>query len=234
MKQIRALFLWFIAAVWLLTGALILGLGLIICPYDRLYKYVRLFFRSLLFILGIRLRVEGYESVDWNKQYLILGNHQSLFDIAVIPSVIPYRFVGIEAAEHFRYPIWGWLIRKWGNIPIERYKLKEAKQSLEIARKQLASGLSIAVLPEGHRTRTGEIGPFKKGPFHLALQTGVDLLPFAIKGLFEVKNRNSWILSPGKVVVRFARPIPYEKYKDMDVDTLKEYVRNIMLDLYAK
>ena len=133
--------------------------------------------------MGLRLSVNGKEYINKNQPYLIMGNHQSLFDVFVIPAAIPICFVGIEAAYHFSFPVWGYLIRKWGCIPIERENLEKAILSLDQARKTLADGMSIGVLPEGHRTRTGEMGPFKKGPFYLAKEAGADILPFGIHGL---------------------------------------------------
>jgi 1-acyl-sn-glycerol-3-phosphate acyltransferase len=233
MKYIRSIFLWLVTAIYLLLGAPVLSVGLILLSRNRLYPYVRRFFRGLLKLIGIKFTVEGLENIIPGKQYLALGNHQSLFDIAVVPAAIPFSFVGIEAAEHFRYPIWGWLTKKWGNIPIERYKIREAKESLIFAGRQFEKGTSIIILPEGHRTRTGEIGPFKKGPFHLALEVKADILPFAIKGLFEVKNRNNWLLTPGPVTVKIGTPIDYDSYKNMSVKDLMEMVKKEVEKLYG-
>jgi 1-acyl-sn-glycerol-3-phosphate acyltransferase len=96
-----------------------------------------------------------------------MGNHQSLFDLFVIPAAIPLTYVAVEAAYHFSIPLWGSLVTRWGCIPIHRRNLEKAKESLETAQQQLAAGPSIIILSEGHRTLTGRLGPFKKGPFHL-------------------------------------------------------------------
>lgn len=169
-----------------------------------------------------------------DRPYLIMGNHQSLFDLFVIPAAIPICFVGIEAAYHFSFPVWGYLIRKWGCIPIERGNLTKAILSLDQARKTLIAGMSIGVLPEGHRTRTGKMGPFKKGPFYLAKEAGADILPFGIHGLFEFNPKSSFLLNPGKVIINIGRPIPYEAFKDFSIEELKNYLFDVISGLSQK
>lgn len=183
---------------------------------------IRFLFRILIRLIGIKLVVTGREHIDPYHSYLIMGNHQSLFDIFVIPVAIPLCFVGVEAAHHFSLPVWGYLVRKWGNIPIQRNNLKKAISSLEIAKKRLLSGMSIGILPEGHRTVTGEMTPFKKGPFHLAKEACADILPFGINGLFKYNQKGRLNLSPGVVKVNIGKPFPYETFKDLSVEELRK------------
>lgn len=184
--------------------------------------------------MGIKLTVNGKQNFQNNRPYLIMGNHQSLFDVFVVPAAIPICFVGIEAAYHFSIPVWGYLIRKWGCIPIDRENLEKAMQSLDLAKKTIASGMSIGVLPEGHRTRTGEMGPFKKGPFHLAKEAKASILPFGMNGLFEFNQKGSFLLNPGKVTVNIGRPISYETFKDLSIEELKQYLFKIISGLSKK
>ncbi|MBU8848634.1 MAG: 1-acyl-sn-glycerol-3-phosphate acyltransferase [Desulfobacterales bacterium] len=172
--------------------------------------------------MGIKLVVTGREHIRPDQPYLIMGNHQSLFDIFVIPAAIPLCFIGVEAAYHFSLPVWGYLIRKWGCIPIERNNLKNAISSLEMAKKVLLSGMNIGILPEGHRTLTGEIAPFKKGPFYLAKDANADILPFATTGLFNYHQKSSLILRPGKVKVNIGKPVPYDTFKDLSVEEIRQ------------
>ncbi len=139
--------------------------------------------------MGITLRVNGEDKILKHKSYLIMGNHQSLFDIFVVPAAIPLCFTGIEAERHFSYPFWGYIIRKWGCISIARYNLDSAKKSLNLAQKTIENGMSIAVMPEGHRTITGQMATFKKGAFHLAKAAKADILPFGIHGLYQFNKK---------------------------------------------
>ncbi len=144
-----------------------------------------------------------------------------MFDLFVIPAAIPLTFTGVEAARHFKIPVWGYLIRKWGCIPIERKNLEQARESLALAKQTLDSGLSIAILPEGHRKRTGKMGPFKKGPFHLAKATCAPLVPFGINGLYQFQHKGGLVITPGEVTVRIGRPIPPDEYAHLSVDELR-------------
>ncbi len=171
---------------------------------------VRMLARSQLRIVGLRLKVVGLENFENGRTYLMLGNHESLFDAFAVPASIPHHAVGIEAAGHFKWPLWGYLTRKWGNIPVIRTNLPKAIESLQKAAGVIASGTPVIVLPEGHRTLTGHFSEFKKGPFHLAKAAKADILPFILSGLYEFNNKNSWHLNPGTARVVFGAPIPYK------------------------
>jgi 1-acyl-sn-glycerol-3-phosphate acyltransferase len=214
--------LWLVGGSFFMVSFIILAACLMILPRKKTFGVAQFLFAVLLKLMGIKLIVTGKEHIKPDHTYLIMGNHQSLFDLFVIPCAIPLCFTGIEAAYHFSIPIWGYLIRKWGCIPIERNNLDKAKQSIELAKQTLLNGLSIAVLPEGHRTRTGKISPFKKGPFHLAKNTRADILPFGTKGLFEFQQKGSLNLRPGIVHVNIGKPISHGEYKTLSVEGLRD------------
>ncbi len=231
MKKLISIGLWFIGGSFFLLSFCILVICLFVLPREMTFQTARTLFKILIRIMGIKLSVNGKENIKNNGPYLIMGNHQSLFDVFVVPAAIPICFVGIEAAYHFSLPVWGYLIRKWGCIPIDRNDLEKAILSLEQAKKTLASGMSIGVLPEGHRTRTGEMGSFKKGPFHMAKESKVSILPFRINGLFEFNPKGSFLLTPGKVTVTIGSPVSYETYKDFSMEELKQYLFDIISGL---
>jgi len=195
---------------------------------------IRFLFGILIKLMGIKLIVTGTENIIPDKPYLIMGNHQSLFDIFVVPAAMPLCFVGVEAAYHFYLPVWGYLIRKWGNISIERKNLKKAIASIEIAKKTLLSGLSIGIFPEGHRTLTGKMTPFKKGPFHLAKGAGADILPFGVNGLFAYQQKGSMDIRPGIVKVNIGKPIQYETIKNLSIDETRQRLFDIIQTLSRK
>lgn len=234
MKTLVSLLLWAAGSIYFFFAFILLSICLYLLPRDTTYATARALFAVLLKIMGIRLIVTGRENFDRQGTYLVMGNHQSLYDIFVIPVAVPLTLVGVEAAYHFSIPLWGRIIKKWGNIPIARRNIKKAIASLEKAREVLVSGTSIGILPEGHRTLTGEIGEFKKGPFHLALQAGADILPFAISGLFEYNAKSSWKLNPGPVRVTIGRPLMYRQFKSCSVEELRDLVRRNIIDLQER
>ena len=228
MEKIISIWLWFTGSLFFLISSLILVVCLFLFPKKSTFKIARFLFTVLIRIMGIKLVVTGRENIESDKPYLIMGNHQSLFDLFVVPAAIPLCFVAVEAAYHFKLPVWGYLIRKWGCIPIQRDNLKKAFTSLETARKTLISGMSIAILPEGHRTLTGEMSSFKKGPFHLAKGAKADILPFAIAGLYDYHKKGTLILKPGEVRVNIGRPILYDEFKDLSIEELRQHTFNII------
>lgn len=231
MTTLRSTLLWTAGTLFFAFTFTVLSVGLFVLPRERAFALARFLFRVQTRIMGIRLTVTGLAHVDPRRTYLIMGNHQSLFDLFVIPAAIPLTFVAVEAAYHFSIPLWGSLVTRWGCIPIHRNDLEKAKQGLEIARQRLAAGSSIIILPEGHRTLTGRLGPFKKGPFHLARQAGADILPFAVNGLFDYNHKGSLQLNPKPVRVTIGPAISYTHFSGMTPEQLRDHVRGVILKL---
>jgi 1-acyl-sn-glycerol-3-phosphate acyltransferase len=231
MNMLPSALLWTAGTLFFVLTFTILSIGLFVLSHQRVFALARCLFRIQTRIMGIRLTVTGLGHIDPRQTYLIMGNHQSLFDLFVIPAAIPLTYVAVEAAYHFQVPLWGSLVTRWGCIPIHRRNLEKAKQSLSIAREQLRSGASIIILPEGHRTLTGQMGPFKKGPFHLARQAGADILPFAINGLYEYNRKGSLQLNPKPVRVTIGPAIPYATVSGMTPEALRDHVRDVIAGL---
>ena len=177
MNMLRSALLWTAGTLFFVFSFTLLSIGLFMLSRKRVFALGRFLFRIQTRIMGIRLTVTGLEHIDPRQTYLIMGNHQSLFDLFVIPAAIPLTYVAVEAAYHFSIPLWGSLVTRWGCIPIHRRNIEKAKQSLDIARKRLHSGASIIILPEGHRTLTGHLGPFKKALFTWPTKPGPTFYP---------------------------------------------------------
>ncbi len=218
--------LWAAGLLWFFVCFSVLSLGLTISSPRRLFPTVRGLTRALLRIMGAPVDVSGTERLDPSSAYLFLGNHQSLFDLFAVPASLPSFAVGVEAASHFTLPLWGSLTRRWGNIPIPRRDRAKAVSVLDTARSRLQSRTSIVILPEGHRTRNGNLGDFKMGPFHLALAAKADIAPFAMCGLFRFQPKGRFLLRPGPVTVVFGPPIPYESVREMTPAQLRGRVRD--------
>ncbi|NOZ13252.1 MAG: 1-acyl-sn-glycerol-3-phosphate acyltransferase [Acidobacteria bacterium] len=225
MRRLRAVFLWILGLLWLFPVLIFLIIASYIVPAKRYDPIVKKLARGLLFILGIHLRVEGLENVDPEQTYLYMANHVSLLDVPLFQAVIPQLVRGVEAAEQFRWPVFGWAIRRAGNIPINRKDVHEAIPSANEAAKRLREGLSIIILPEGGRTLTGEMKPFKKLPFHLAKEGDVPIVPIGVSGLYRVLKKGDWVMTPGPVTVRFGKPIPREIIRSLSVSELRDRVR---------
>ncbi len=225
MRQICSVFIWFVGLIWLIPVLIFL----IIASYLISAKYydpiIKKLARVLLFIMGVRLTVKSRENVDPAETYLYMANHISMLDVPLFQAVIPQLVRGIEAEEQFKWPIFGWAIRRAGNIPINRQNVHAAIPSAKEAAKRLQEGLSMIILPEGGRTLTGKMKPFKKLPFHLAKEGGVPIVPIGVSGLFRILKKGDWIITPGPVRVRFGKPIEPEIIEALSVPELRDHVR---------
>ena len=103
--------------------------------------------------------------------------------------------------------------------------------SLAAVETALQNGISAGIAPEGTRTLTGELGPFKKGAFHVAKNTGITIIPVALIGAFEAKNKNDWRVKPGVLSTRFGDPITQKNYDELSVEELRDLVRSKISEL---
>jgi len=181
--------------------------------------------RFLLRALFIRLRVEGDGTIDRNSVHLFMANHVSFFDVPVLEAAIPGFARGVEAHSHFSWPVYGWLIRRVGNIPIKRSDVHASVRSIRKAEGWIKEGKSLIILPEGSRTMDGNLRPFKKLPFYLAKQSGVDIIPLGLSGLFRLKSKRSWIIRPTTVTVRFGPSLSAGIVQSLSEEELRERVR---------
>ncbi len=194
-------------------------------------KAIKLLCRCILFCVGIRLKVTGVENIDLQKQYIIMMNHVNLMDPFVFYAKYPGKVRGIEEESHFKWPLYGWVIRRIGQFPISRKSGRKAMETLKKAAELIRNKkeFSVVVLPEGTRTMTGKLGNFKKGGFLLALEAGLDILPIIQKGSFNFKRKGSWIMRPGKVEVVFEKPITTSGYSKKNITDLIQKTRDMFL-----
>ncbi|MCK4904601.1 MAG: 1-acyl-sn-glycerol-3-phosphate acyltransferase, partial [Candidatus Marinimicrobia bacterium] len=130
------------------------------------------------------------------------------------------------ADYQFSWPIWGRLIKRLGAIPIVRDDLTKAIHSLTLAEDEIQKGTSFLIAPEGTRTKTGKMGEFKKGLFHLSLNTGVTIVPIGLIGAYDSKKRDDWRIYPGMITVRIGNPVYKNFYQKMSVEELRDDIRN--------
>jgi 1-acyl-sn-glycerol-3-phosphate acyltransferase len=138
--------------------------------------------RAVLANARIDLEVAGRENLKPGETYLVMSNHQSLYDIPVLFQAIGANIRMIAKRELFHVPIFGRALAAAGFVSIDRRDRNAAIRSLTHAQDLLDGGTHVWIAPEGTRSRTGELLPFKKGGFYLALQSGLQILPVTIRG----------------------------------------------------
>jgi 1-acyl-sn-glycerol-3-phosphate acyltransferase len=171
-------------------------------------------------------RAPGFDSA---KTYFFIVNHVNLFDPFVLFLAIPQYVRGLELESHFKIPAYGWMMKRFGNIPVPvKNTPSDLKKMWRLTRAALESGTSLVVFAEGQRTVTGRLGEFKDGAFRMAQQFGCPIVPVSVVGSFEFNNKLGWGLHPGKIVVHLHEPIETAGLKKEDVPALRERVHGIM------
>lgn len=161
----------------------------------------RAFGRRTLDVLGVRLTVEQHADLDATTGYVYMFNHQSHLDIPVLYATLPSRTTRFVAkTELFQIPLWGPGLRQAEFIEVNRADHRQAVAALARAAALVKDGVSIAIAPEGTRSRDGRIQRLKKGGFHLAIATGAPIVPVAIRGTIEILPRGARTMRKGKPV----------------------------------
>jgi 1-acyl-sn-glycerol-3-phosphate acyltransferase len=163
------------------------------------------------------------------RPYVVMSNHQSLLDVPSIAATWPGRVRMVGKEELSRVPVWGPAMRALGIVFVDRGDRAQSLRALEAAKAQLSSGTSIWIAPEGTRSLDGELGPLKKGGFHVALALGVPIAPAWIEGTAHIVSPDSFgVRTGGHVVVTYGAPIPTE---GRTIDELVTDVRAALLAL---
>ncbi|HOI45789.1 MAG TPA: lysophospholipid acyltransferase family protein [Candidatus Aminicenantes bacterium] len=183
--------------------------------------------RAVIGVCGIRLRVSGGENFVPGRQYIVMMNHINFFDPLVFYAAFPGMARGIEEESHFHWPVYGGTIRRIGMFPISRSNTQRAVESLRRAARWIRSRpeFSLAILPEGTRTRDGRLGAFKRGGFLLAIDAELDILPIVQTGALKIARKGSLLIRPGRVDMAIAPAIPTAGYAKENVGELVERVR---------
>lgn len=208
---------------------------LILCvaPLDRdgklVYRLSQLWMRSVLKIGGIRLRVEGAEHLDRHRTYVFMANHQSNIDIPVLSqSLSEFQLRWVAKRELVRIPLFGWALRASRHIIVDRSDRADAMAGLHRARAIVHRGISVVFFPEGTRGASGQLLPFKRGGFVLAVRTRTPIVPVTIKGSPAVLPRGDWRIRPGEVRVIVGRPISVDAARAGALGRLAAEVREII------
>ncbi len=181
---------------------------------DRSGRYVHsigaLWCRIILALSGVRVRVQGLENLAGDRPRVFLSNHQGAFDIPVLQGYIPVQFRWVSKKSLFRIPVVGWSMTLAGYIAVERENTKKALRDLLRAAEKIKNGTSVVVFPEGTRSTTGRLLPFKKGAFILARRSGADIVPLAVSGTKDIMKKGSLMIAPAEATISIGRPFPTE------------------------
>jgi lysophosphatidate acyltransferase len=186
---------------------------------------------GVLPILGIKLEVQGREFLTHSQPCIFIGNHQSALDVAIYGEICPLDTVAIGKKEIAWIPLFGWLFKFSGGILIDRKNKRKAISQIDEAVQAIKEKkVSVGILPEGTRNRSGKgMLPFKKGAFHLAVESQVPLVPIIIAEFGELVNFNNKRINRGVIQVKVLPPIPTVGLTTKDITELSLKVHSMML-----
>jgi 1-acyl-sn-glycerol-3-phosphate acyltransferase len=204
--------------VWLVTA-----------PFDRGRYTVGLLFRKIAVVEAAlnplwKFRCIGSMPTDPRRPYVVVSNHESFVDILLI-SHLPWEMKWLSKKELFRLPVMGWLMTLAGDIPLKRGFGPSAIEAMAKCREVLAHRVSVMIFPEGTRSATAEMLPFKDGAFRLAIDAGVAILPLAVHGTATALPKHDWRFGRSTAVVKVLEPVDTTGLTPTDVPALKEKVR---------
>jgi 1-acyl-sn-glycerol-3-phosphate acyltransferase len=182
---------------------------------------------------GIRYRVSGREHLPPGRAAVFCANHQSNVDPPILFTALHPRMHILYKHEIDRIPLLARAFRMGGFIPIDRRRKEAAMRSIEAGAGSLKAGNSFLIFPEGTRSKTDELLPFKKGGFIMAIKAGVPIVPVAVQGGRAAMRKGSWVIRPVTVDLRVGKPIETAGVALQDRDAVISTVRDAITGLLA-
>lgn len=233
------------AILWLLYSILVIVwtpflalLFVFTVPFDPGRYTVGLWFRRAAIVAVWmnpfwRFRTSGVRITDPRRPYIAVSNHESYADIFLI-SHLPWEMKWMSKQEIFNIPFMGWMMRLAGDIPVRRGEARSRAASLREVRDRLSKRVSVMIMPEGTRSKTSELLPFRDGAFRVAIETGTPILPLAVAGTRHCMAKGSFLFGRANAEVRVLEPIETAGMTLQDVGALRDRVRDLIIRTRAE
>jgi len=215
----------------LIAGPIALALGVGLKNKAALYGPGHLGVGLALGLAGIRYRVHHRERVPRDRAVVFCSNHESNVDPPVLFQALHKRLHVLFKAELTKLPILGAVMVAGGFVPVERDRREASMVSIERAAESIRAGNSFLIFPEGTRSRTAELLPFKKGGFIMAIKAQAPIVPVAVSGGRAAMRKGSWVVRPVMVDVKIGDPVETKGMTLDDRDRLIEMVRTRIEEL---
>ena len=229
---------WFVlrsALLWIVSGLhffivvpvlLFLGIFLDARKYDWLQRGLC---RRIAFLSGAKVEVRRSPGFDPKRTSFFFSNHVNLFDPFMLYCAIPQFVRGWELESHFKIPAYGWLMKRFGNVPVpDMRRPSDLKRMWRLTQEAIDSGTSLVIFPEARRTRDGHVNEFQDGGFRVAQQLGVPIVPVSLVGSFQHFRTGHWMLWPSRITICLHDTIETRGLHKEEVPALRDRVRRIV------
>ena len=215
-------------------AVMVILVSLVTARSDTTHKVARIWAKCILALSNIKVSVKGFSNLKPGRSYIYMANHMSNFDIPVLQAYLPVQFRWLAKAELYRIPLFGYAMKRADYISIDRSDRKSAIESLNKAVNIIRDGVSVIIFPEGTRSNTNNVQPFKKGGFFLAVDSGVPIIPVIIHGTGRIMPKKKMLIKPGNVTLEIKKPINSSDYTRKTKDNLIEKVREVILGSFEQ
>ena len=225
---IYQIFIWFpIFLVSTIITAVLTIIGCL-CGGEKFFAYYPpMLWSKLTCITALcPIRIIGKDLIDKKKSYVFIANHQGAFDIFLVFGYLGQPIKWIMKQSLRKIPLVGYACESAGFIFVDKSSPQAAARSIKQAENKLKNGTSVFLFPEGSRTRTGKMGPFKKGAYQMAMDLKLPIVPVTINGSFNVMRRDTFCITPHLMELIIHEPI---ETKDYTAENMREAATNIRL-----
>jgi 1-acyl-sn-glycerol-3-phosphate acyltransferase len=225
----RSVCLWFLSLVhFFIVAPTLVFLGIFLDP--RKHDWLqRSFCRRIAFFAGARVESIRSPGFDPKRTCFFMVNHVNVFDPFLLYCAIPQFVRGWELESHFKIPAYGWLMKRFGNVPVPDVRRpSDLKRMWRLTQDAINGGTSLIIFPEAMRTRTGHLNAFQDGGFRVAQQLGIPIVPISLVGSFQLHRTGHWMLWPATVTVHLHDTIDTTGMKKEDVPALRDKVHAII------
>jgi 1-acyl-sn-glycerol-3-phosphate acyltransferase len=233
MKQawltLRSAVLWVFSGVhFFIAAPTLVVLGIFLDP--RKHDWLqRTFCRRIAFLSGVRVEVHRAPGFDPQRTSFFMSNHVNLFDPFILYCAIPQFVRGWELESHFKIPAYGWLMKRFGNVPVPDVRRpSDLKRMWRLTQDAFDGGTSLIIFPEAKRTRDGHVDEFQDGGFRVAQQLGIPIVPVSLVGSYQHHRTGHWMIWPATITVHLHDTIYTQGLSKDQVAALRDHVRAII------
>ncbi len=228
MKVFYILYQYLIAIPIFLVLTMITAIGTVLTiPWknsEAVHRFQQFWAQSFCRLLFVRVEVSGLENIEAGQSYVFVSNHQSMADVFTIYGWLPVIFKWIMKQELRKVPFVGAGCKAAGHIFIDRSSRAAAKNSIEKAKEVLKDGICVVIFPEGTRTKTGQVGRFKRGAFSIAGDLHLPIVPISLTGCYDVWPRGRAYATHGKIHMHISAPMTADEYNDEFMEQVRQTV----------